>query len=408
MVIVSRLAPSYFTEQTVLGLGEAGLDPTLCTTLCTDGQDFPARFLRLAGVNRRRLQFLSAGQIRTCPWREAARLLLGRITRDEIFHDSVFHWMRDGFDAWVARQMKSPVQMVYAYETECLETFKAAKRNGVRTVLDLPSPEHDYVEDLLYREYEKFPELLTPARRYFRTLQAERTARRHEEFGLADVVVANSAFTARTWAGAALDDRKLRTLTYGAPEPVAKGIDGGSHGEGLVRLIWAGTFSVRKGAHYLLDAWRGGQFARGAVLDVYGSVRLPGALTGDRPEGITFHGPVPQSDLLEAFQRADLLVFPTLCDGFGLVVTEALSRGLPVLVTAQAGAAEFIKHGENGLVIESGNEEALREGLLWALDHRAELAAMRPAALGTARAWQWQDYRTQLASILAPESRLTT
>lgn len=398
---ISRLTPSYFTEQTFLALREGGYSPVFCTTLSPNGTDPAARLLRFCGATgRRRLDGVDSASLRTNPWREAVRLLVGKITRDEIITDKVFHWMRDGFDAWVAKQMKPPVDLVYGYETECLATLKAAKRAGIRTVLDLPSPEHDYVENLLYREYEKFPELLTSGKRHFRALQAERTARRHEEFRLADAVFANSELTARTWAAAGLDGSKIRVVRYGAPATLPEGAEGGSHGQGPLRLIWAGTFSVRKGAHYLLDAWNRWRPGKTAKLDIYGSQRLPESLAGSLPEGMSFHGPVPQAQLLEACQCADLLVFPTLCDGFGLVVTEALSRGLPVLTTRQAGAADLIADKVNGLIVEAGDSEVLRGALHWAATHREELRAMRGEALQTAAANQWSDYRARLCEAL--------
>lgn len=403
MVIVSRLTPGYYTEQVVVACDEAGWDPRFCTTLCADGPDLPARVLRMAGMDRRRrLQFVEPSRLRTYPWREALRLLVGKLSRNEVLNDSVFYWMRDGFDAWVARQVKPPLRMVYAHETECLATFHAAKRHGVATVLDLPSPEHDYVEDLLHAEYAKFPELLTPARRHFRSLQAARTARRLEECKLADVVVANSSLTARTWANAGVDPRKIHVATYGAPEPAAGGGDGGSRGEGPLRLVWAGTFSVRKGAHYMLAAWRKWASSNNAVLDVYGTVRLPEAVLRGDSQGIAFRGPVPQPQLFEAFQQADLLVFPTLCDGFGLVVPEALSRGLPVLTTRQAGAADMIRHEANGLIIGSADEDALVGALQWAASHRDALRAMRDEALRTAAATPWSAYRRRIREILTP------
>jgi glycosyltransferase involved in cell wall biosynthesis len=404
--IVSRLTPAYFTEQAALALQEAGYDTVFCTTLSADGQDLVGRFLRLAGMTgRRRLQFVDEAHLRTRPWREAARLLLGRVTRDEIITDRVFHWMRDGFDRWVAGQMKAPVRLVYGYETECLETFQAARRAGIRTVLDLPSPEHDYVENLLFEEYGKFPGLLTKGRRHLRTLQAERTARRHEEFRLADVVIANSELTARTWAAAGLDGSKIRVVSYGSPAPAVDGAEGGSRGAGPLRLVWAGTFSVRKGAHYLLEAWKQWRPGNDATLDVYGSQRLPAALLDDLPKNIKFHGAVPQSALLEAFRLADLLVFPTLCDGFGLVVTEAMSRGLPVLTTRQAGASDLVTDKVNGLVVEAGTTGALQEALCWAAGHRDELRAMRAAALRTAAANQWSDYRARFREALTDQNK---
>jgi glycosyltransferase involved in cell wall biosynthesis len=400
-IIVSRLTPAYFTEQAVLALKEAGYDPVFCTTLSVDGADAAARLLRLLGwTQKRRLQFVDAKHLHTCPWREAARLALGQLTRDEIISDRAFHWMRDGYDAWLARQMRPPTKMVYAAETECLETFKRAKEQGIRTVLDLPSPEHDYVENLLYREYEKFPELLTKGRRHLRTLQAERTARRHEEFRLADRVVANSQLTARTWAAAGLDGSKIRVVTYGSPQFDRSGVGGGSRGEGPLRLVWAGTFSVRKGAHYLLEAWHKWNPGKNAVLEVYGSVRLPATLLGGLPENIVFRGPSPQRVVFDAFSHADLLVFPTLADGFGLVVTEAFSRALPVLTTRQAGASDLIEDRVNGLLVAAGSAEELVGALSWSAEHRADLRAMREAALSSAERNQWHRYRADLADTL--------
>lgn len=403
MVIVSRLTPGYFTEQAVLAFDEAGWTPEFLTTLCADGADLAAGLLRISGSRHlRRLGLVSPACLRTRPFREVVRLVVGRLSKDEILQDRCFHWMRDGFDAWVAGRMRSPVRMVYAYETECLETFRAARRNGVRTVLDLPAPEHDFVENLLWDEFASFPELLTPARRHFRSLQPERTARRHEEFRLADAVVANSRFTARSWVAAGFPEEKIRVVPLGAPEPVPAGVEGGSGGQGPLRLVWAGTFSVRKGAHYLLEAWRKWNPGAGVQLQVCGSVRLPKPLLSGLPPEITFRGPVPRERLLDEFLGADLLVFPTLCDGFGLVVPEALSRGLPVLTTTEAGASDLVTDRRNGLIVPSRDVEALASSLEWAAANRPLLAAMREEALRSVAGCQWTDYRRRLRQALEP------
>ena len=403
MVIVSRLTPGYFTEQVVLACQEAGWDPAFCTTLCADGPDLAAKLLRISGLGHlRRLGLVSPACLRTRPFREILRLLAGRVFADEVLQDRCFYWMRDGFDAWLAGQMRPPVRMVYAHETECLDTFHAARQHGVRTVLDLPSPEHDFVEDLLWDEYAKFPELLTTARRHFRSLQPERTARRREEFQLADAVVANSRFTARTWSDAGLPADKIRVVPLGAPDPLPGGIEGGSRGQGPLRLVWAGTFSVRKGAHYLLEAWKKWKPGTRVELEVCGTVRLPKPLLRDLPPEIAFRGPVPRERLLDEFLRADLLVFPTLCDGFGLVVPEALSRGLPVLTTTEAGASDFIDDQRNGLIVPSRNVEALASALEWAASNRRLLAAMRQEALHSVAGRQWTEYRQHLQQVLKP------
>ena len=109
-------------------------------------------------------------------------------------------------------------------------------------------------------------------------------------------------------------------------------------------------------------------------------------------------GSVPKEDLFAAFERADVLVFPTLADGFGMVVTEAFSRGLPVITTDKAGASDLVVHKWNGFIIPAADSNAITETLQWCLDNREALYEMRFAALQTARQWQWPDYRRKLIS----------
>jgi glycosyltransferase involved in cell wall biosynthesis len=232
--------------------------------------------------------------------------------------------------------------------------------------------------------------------------EERRIARRRAEWNSADLVIAASRFTRDSFARAGLDTAKVRVVPYGAPPALAGGAaaGGGSRDEEPLRLIWAGTFSIRKGALYLLEAWQQGNFGRHARLQVFGAVALPDSLLASKPDNIDFLGSVPRSRLMEHYRTSDALIFPTLCDGFGMVVTEAWSQGLPVITTDRAGAADLLRPGENGLLIRAGQADAIGAAIEWCLTHRAELRAMRAPSLATAAAWQWSDYRRTLAATL--------
>ena len=109
---------------------------------------------------------------------------------------------------------------------------------------------------------------------------------------------------------------------------------------------------------------------------------LPERLMNPLPAGVELRGSVPRAELLENYRAADALIFPTLCDGFGLVATEAWSRGVPVITTDRAGAADLLKPDHNGLLIRAGDSAAIAAAIEWCLDHRAELRAMREAGFG--------------------------
>jgi glycosyltransferase involved in cell wall biosynthesis len=163
--------------------------------------------------------------------------------------------------------------------------------------------------------------------------------------------------------------------------------------------MWAGTFSLRKGAHYLLEAWHLLNAGRTATLDVYGQLQVPPCLSAAVPDTVNFHGSVPKPMLFEAYRSGDVLVFPTLSDGFGLVVAEAMAHGLPVITTDQAGAADLVSP-DNGRIVPAADPRALADALRWCLDNRERLQAMRPHALDTARRRQWPDYRRELIAAL--------
>src|SRR5689334_3706924 len=108
------------------------------------------------------------------------------------------------------------------------------------------------------------------------------------------------------------------------------------------------------------------------------------------------------------YRSASVLVFPTLCDGFGLVVGEAFAHGLPVITTPNAGAADLIRENENGWLVAPGDAAALAARMEWCIDHPAALEELREPARETARQWTWAHFRShfleQLIDKLNPVS----
>jgi glycosyltransferase involved in cell wall biosynthesis len=81
-------------------------------------------------------------------------------------------------------------------------------------------------------------------------------------------------------------------------------------------------------------------------------------------EIVTFHGKVPQDELIQHYDRCDLMLVPSLWqEPFGLVVAEAMARGLPVIASNVGGPAEILTHEINGLLVEAGNERALASAI---------------------------------------------
>ncbi len=410
-VVVFHPSVAPFVQQAARAIHEAGQLARFETAVHDEPHRRSQRFLvgaaRLAGrdlaaqFRRRAVTEIPLPLVHSHPWGEYARLAVGALDRDGRATDLVWEKTEHAFDRHVSRSLDRSLSGVYGFEHSSLATFHRAHELGLRVVYDVPAPDSEFTHQLLDRELERFPELRTPYRRHTAQREARRLARRRDEWRTADLVIAASEFTKNSYAHAGLDLAKIRVVPYGAPAPAAPE-------QALARrdvsapltLMWAGTFSIRKGAHYLLDAWRSANLGRHARLRIFGAIDLPDRLLHPLPAGITLHGSIPRASLLEEYHQAEALIFPTLCDGFGMVVTEAWSRGLPVITTSRAGAADLLKEKQNGLLVPAGNSSAIVEVVQWCLDHRDALHAMRASSLATAANWQWSDYRAALARAL--------
>lgn len=376
--------PGAWTQRTVCGLGRLL------------GRDFAAQF------RRRAVTEIPLAKVESHPGGELLRVATATIDSDGRATDFVWEWSETRFDRHVARKLHRGLSGVYGFEFSSLATFQRARTLGLPVAYDVPAPEPRFVQGLLDAEMERFPELRTAYHRYTVNREERRIARRRAEWHAADLVVTASRFTRDSYARAGLSVKHAHIVPYGAPPPAPRDLavrpptaDGAP-----LALVWAGTFSIRKGAHYLLDAWRRGNFGRHARLRVFGAIAVPDRVLHPLPEGVELGGSIPRGDLMEHFRQSDALIFPTLCDGFGMVATEAWSCGLPVITTDRAGAADLLKSGENGLLIRPGETAAIGEALDWCLTHRAQLHTMREASHDTAARWQWTDYRRTLAAAL--------
>ena len=167
--------------------------------------------------------------------------------------------------------------------------------------------------------------------------------------------------------------------------------------EGLARLpmsertevIFVGQLVKRKGVDILMEAIR-------PLFDRYPKLFL--SVIGDGSEAeslqaaavsmgirdrVNFEGAMSSYKILPRIALTDVLVLPSRWDGWGMVVNEALTVGVPVIASNYCGAADLIQDGVNGYVFRSQDVEDLRRCLRRFLDSPHEHLAMRSAAART-------------------------
>jgi len=151
--------------------------------------------------------------------------------------------------------------------------------------------------------------------------------------------------------------------------------------------------------HYLLEAWRRLDL-RNTELRIVGRFPRYKGIVTNYAQVARFLGPLEWIGLREEYRRADLLCLPSLSDGFGQVVLEALACGTPALTTSSCGASDLILDRQNGFVVPAGDLEALIATLEWASQNRDQVRQMRASARVTAEQYPWTRFRKSIVEKL--------
>lgn len=404
-VLISHTAAPPFLRYTASAIDQAGLLRLAVIGLATRSDDFLMRVLLRSGLfpglhgllARKLFDDIPSARLKRHSRYEWARLVSGRLDRSGKLTDWLWDQGTQAFDRYAARQLRAG-DLAFGYEYGCRALFERARALGLRTVYEIPSAAHDWYHDLLARELEAFPDLVTPLQAHTYKMQAVRSARRRAELNLSDRVLVYSQHVVDSYRAEGVDVSRFRVINLGAPL-VTPQIVGGDPGTGPIRLVFAGTFGIRKGAHYLIQALE--QLPPGAVqLDVYGSWALSDSWRDRAKRVAQLHGPVSFQELQQTMAQAHALVLPSLSEAFGMVVTEALAQGTPVLVSDAVGAADLVREGESGFIVCAGSAASIRTGLEQLAAQRGHWSRLREAARSAAAGWQWQQHGEAVVALI--------
>jgi phosphatidyl-myo-inositol dimannoside synthase len=193
--------------------------------------------------------------------------------------------------------------------------------------------------------------------------------------GAVDALVVGSEFSRRQLRealGARIDH--VAVVPYGvdtkfAPRPARMDLAERWGLSGRQVVLFFGGLKPRKNLETMLDVWT-------AVAPAHPDARLVvaggGALLGDLrrraerlglAQSVVFTGYVPEADKADYFNLADVFFFPSAMEGFGLAVGEAMSSGLPVVVSNRGSIPELVVDGEGGFVSDPADPARFAERL---------------------------------------------
>lgn len=212
-----------------------------------------------------------------------------------------------------------------------------------------------------------------------------------KEFELADKVIVCSKYTLNSFIENGFPREKLYNVSLDSNFVPKRSYSRNFNKKEFVVGI-AGGNVIRKGFIYLLEAWKELDIPNASLLlrtsksELKKIPKIWNLIDGDNSIEIIGH----LNDMEDFYEKCDLFVLPSIDEGFGMVVFEALACSLPVIVSTNVGAGDFIYNGKEGFVVDIRNAQQIKDKIEYLHSDRQLLQTMSAKAKDT-----YDNYQTR-------------
>lgn len=302
------------------------------------------------------------------------------------------------FATAVADEWEPGSDAVYGCSHEALELFRECARHGATTLLEQTAPPRRMESQVAREEARRWPDWEDlPVGEVARDAMAERE---EAEWEIADRVLCPSDLVANALLDRGVPESKLVLVPYGTDtnrfQPRVRSREACS-----LRLLYIGRVSLMKGVQYLLEAVR--SLPAGTVeCRLAGHVMIGRERLSPYLDRVCIEGPVSYSQIGALYDWADVFVFPTLFDSYGMVQTEALCSGVPVITTMSVA----VENGRTGFHVAPRDSKGIAEAITRFVDDPGLLNRFSAQAVASRERFSLQAYGD--AILAAATERLLT
>jgi glycosyltransferase involved in cell wall biosynthesis len=305
--------------------------------------------------------------------------LLGRV-RALALHDAVV--------AHRLKRLRGKVDIIHAWPLGSLRTLQAAKELGIPTVLERANAHTRYGYEVVRKECERIGVPLPKGQEHEYNEEILRIE--EAEYQAATKLLCPSDFVVRTFIDQGFSPNKLLRHIYGYdPKRFYPGTEKRKSAGGL-KAVFVGLCAVNKGLHFALEAWLNSGAEKTGQFLIAGEF-IPGYR--EKLNAMLSHPSVrvlgQRDDVPELMRDSDVMILPSLAEGFGLVCAEAMGSGSVPLVSD--ACTDVCVHLRNSLVHKVGDVRTLGEHIAMLDQNRDLLSKLRDGALASAPGCTWDQ-----------------
>lgn len=305
-------------------------------------------------------------------------------------------FLRDArFDHWLAKHWAGAYDILWGFQGSCLESLRAARAAGKIAVAEFSTAHVTLAVEILSAEAEKHPDWADSISNFrFPDWYRQRLEQEPHE---ADYCIVASQFTKQSLVAANVNADRIRLLPLGVDltefAPVERSEDG------IFRILFVGGVGQRKGVKYLLEAYSRMR-SKNTELVIAGPLVGSGRGLHRYDGSFTFLGRLDGAEVVRQMRRSHVFVLPSVFEGFGLVIPEAMATGMPVIASTHSIGPEIIRDGVDGFILEPDDVDGLAARLDWLASHRNDACEMGRNAAVQAGIVSWERHQARVAELI--------
>jgi glycosyltransferase involved in cell wall biosynthesis len=283
-------------------------------------------------------------------------------------------------------------QVLHAYEDGCSTSFSRAKELGIQCSYELPIAHWATARRLLAEEAERYPEW-EPTLESTREPE-EKLFRKEEELRLADRISCPSHFVLNSIPWEIRQNTPCQVSIFGSPSCETVDFERSLRSDTL-KLLFVGSMSQRKGLADLFEAMK--LLKNEPVsLSLLGQPSMPMEFYRKQLAEFDYFPPCSNQKVRKIMRTHDALVLPSIVEGRALVQQEALSCGLPIIVTPNAGGEDLVEEGITGHLVPIRSPEKIAEAISALLANKNPKDEIRKSCQTKAKQYSWERYAQKI------------
>lgn len=299
------------------------------------------------------------------------------------------------------------VKIILSHRTSSYYVFKSPRSSNAHKFLNYPIAHHVWCD-----KYCRIESIENPF--WQSLLQGNRFTKREikhmdKEIELSDRILVPSTFVKKTFLLEGVPYSKIILLPLGhSSEYQSDSFDDLSKIENPtrtqfdpLRVVFVGQLVQRKGLSYLLEGFNRANLPLGSSLKLVGldTSGLAKSRIRNLPNVFAL-GHLSRSQIKEVLLQSDLFILPSLFEGFPLSAIDAMSLGIPVVVSDNTFAEDLIQHEVSGFIVKSRDSKEISDILEFAAANPQKIKDIGVIGMQIAQKYDWKSYQSNLNQLL--------